>query len=80
MIEIFRGYVQTKNKKPIQKFKGIDDLPTLDKVKNLDEYAGILNNEYSVMDVDDTDEAERVYNLVCDENLNCRVVRKGRPQ
>ena len=78
MIEIFRGYVKTKDKKPTQKFKGVDNLPTLDDVKNLDEYAGILNENFTVMDVDDTDEARRCYALVCDLNLNCRVVKTTR--
>ena len=78
MIEIFRGYVKTKDKKPTQKFKGVDNLPTLDDVKNLDEYAGILNENFTVMDVDDTDEARRCYALVCDLDLNCRVVKTTR--
>lgn len=78
MIQIFRGYVRTKDKKPIQKFKGIDDLPCLEEISNFDEYAGILNNDYTVMDVDEKDEAERTYKLVCDENLNCRVTKTTR--
>ena len=78
MIEIFRGYVKTKDKKPLQKFKGIDDLPKLEEVANFDEYAGILNDEYTVMDIDDTEEAQRTYNLVCDLGLNCRVVKTTR--
>ena len=30
MVQIFRGYVQTKDKNPIQKFKGVEKLPTLE--------------------------------------------------
>lgn len=78
MIQIFRGYVQTKDKKPIQKFKGIDNLPTLEEVEQYDEYAGILNDEYTVMDVDDAIEAEKTYQLVCDLDLNCRVTNTSR--
>ncbi len=70
MIDIFRGYVRTKDKKPIQKFKGIENLPTIDEVSKYGEYAGILNNDYTVMDVDDEIEAEKTYKLVCDENIN----------
>ena len=64
MVQIFRGYVQTKDKKPIQKFKGIDNLPTLEEVEQYDEYAGILNDEYTVMDVDDAIEAEKTYHAL----------------
>ena len=78
MVEIFRGYVRTKNKRPIQKFKGIDNLPKLEEVQNFDEYAGILNNDFTVLDIDDGDEAERTYRLVCDLDLNCRVVKTTR--
>ena len=78
MVQIFRGYVQTKDKKPIQKFKGIDNLPTLEEVEKYDEYAGILNNDFTVMDVDDSIEAEKTYQLVCDLDLNCRVTNTSR--
>ena len=78
MIDIFRGYVRTKDKKPIQKFKGIENLPTIDEVSKYSEYAGILNNDYTVMDVDDGIEAEKTYKLVCDENINCRVIKTTR--
>lgn len=78
MIEIFRGYVRTRDKKPIQKFKGVEELPTLDEVKNMAEYAGILNDQFTVMDVDDSSEAQRTYRLVCDLNLNCRVTKTTR--
>ena len=60
MINIFRGYVRTKDKKPIQKFKGVETLPTLEEVKNTEEYAGILNDDFVVMDVDDGDEEKLI--------------------
>jgi len=79
MIEIFRGYVKTKDKKPIQKFKGVDNLPTYEELnEKYDEFAGILNDQFTVMDIDDTDEAQRTYRLVCDLGLNCRVTKTTR--
>lgn len=78
MINIFRGYVRTKDKKPIQKFKDVDELPTLDEISGFDEYAGILNDDYVVMDVDDGVESDKTYNLVKHLNLNCRVVQTSR--
>ena len=78
MINIFRGYVRTKDKKPIQKFKGVNDLLTLKDVENDEEYAGILNDDFVVLDVDDSVEAEKTFRLVDDLGLNCRVVNTTR--
>ena len=52
-MELFRGYVQTKNKKCTQKFKGVDELNSLEEVQNLPEYAGILGEHTILVDVDD---------------------------
>lgn len=78
MVEIFRGYVQTINKKPIQKFKGVKDLPTLEEVSKYEEYAGILNNDFTVMDVDDGIEAQKTFDLIKGERINCKVVKTTR--
>jgi len=78
MINPFRGYVKTNKKQPCQKFGNGEPLLTFDQVKDLDEYAGILNGEFTVKDVDDGDEAQRLYRLVCDLNLNCRVYKTTR--
>ena len=78
MIEIFRGYVATKDKKPLQKFKGVEKLPTLDEVSKLDEYAGILNDEFMVMDVDDPIDAIFCTKLACRESFNVRMIKTSR--
>ena len=39
MINIFQGYVRTKDKKPIQKFKDVDTLLSLEEASEFDEYA-----------------------------------------
>lgn len=78
MISTFRGYVKTKDKKPIQKFGNGEELLSLDKVESLEEYAGILNGEYTIKDVDEGNEAERLFKIVEALNLNCRVVKTTR--
>ena len=78
MINIFRGYVRTKDKTPTQKFKGEAKLLSLEEANKYEEYAGILNNDFVVMDVDDSDEAERTFELVKAMGLNCRVVKTTR--
>ena len=80
MVEIFRGYVPTKEKTPTQKFKeeGGYSLLSLEEVQDLDEYAGILNDQFVVMDVDDSVEADKTYEIVKMLGLNIRVVKTTR--
>ena len=80
MINAFRGYVRTKDKQPVQKFKyeaGVK-LLTLAEAEKLDEYAGVLNGEYTVMDIDDAAEAGKVIRLINALNLNCRMYKTTR--
>lgn len=80
MAEIFRGYVPTKDKKPTMRFgsKTGARLLTLKEARAHEEYAGILNGEYSVVDVDDPVEAEKTLGVVETLGLNVRVVNTTR--
>ena len=78
MIDIFRGYVKTKDKKPIQKFGGDEPLLTLEQAEKYDEYAGILNGEFTVIDFDEKEDSDIAYEIVKQEKLNCRVVQTTR--
>ena len=78
MINPFRGYIKIKDKKPCQKFGNGEPLLTLAEADKLSDYAGILNGDFIVKDVDDTAEAEAIYNIVQALNLNCRVYKTTR--
>jgi P4 family phage/plasmid primase-like protien len=78
MIEPFRGYVRTENKRPCQKFGNSEKLLTLDKAMKCNEYAGILNGEFTVKDMDNVVEAEKLYHIVKDKDINCRVMKTTR--
>ena len=41
----FKGYVETKDKKCIEKFKNRTDFKTYEQVKSLPEFAGILDEQ-----------------------------------
>ena len=43
-MELFKGYIVTKDKKCLEKFKNRKDFKTYNQVKNLPEFAGILND------------------------------------
>ena len=74
----FRGYVETKDKKCIEKFKNRTDFKTYEQVKALPEFAGILSEETILVDIDDYDQSEILMNLVEDMQLNCRVYATSR--
>lgn len=79
-MSLFRGYVPTKNKKSIMKFKDVrpEDLLSFDQVRNLPEYAGVLAKDTVLIDVDDSEQAEIMMNIVEDKNINCKVLRTTR--
>lgn len=70
---IFRGYVPTKDKQCLEKFKGVKRLKTLDDVRNEDEYAGILNYDVILIDVDDGPTSDILFRIVQDLGLKCKV-------
>ena len=49
----FKGYVETKDNKCIEKFKNRTDFKTYEQVKLLPEFAGILSEETILVDIDD---------------------------
>ena len=77
---MFKGYVPTKNKKCTMTFKdkGADDLLTLDQVKTYPEYAGVLDNDTVLIDVDDFEASEILLNIIEDQDVKCRVYKTTR--
>lgn len=77
-MELFKGYVETKNKKCIEKFKGKHNLKTLKQVQQLPEYAGILGDETILIDIDDFESSEILFKMVKDLKLQCRIYKTTR--
>lgn len=77
-MELFRGFVKTKNKKCTQKFANGEKLLTLEQAKQLDEYAGIINNGIILIDIDDSTQSELLMDIVEALQLNCRVYQTTR--
>ena len=78
MGDLYKGYVETKNKKCVEKFKGRTDFKSLDDVKSLPEYAGILAEDAMFIDIDDSAQAEIMMNIVESKQLNCKVICTSR--
>lgn len=72
-MQLFRGYVPTKDKQCLEKFKGRKRLNTFEDVQDLDEYAAILGDETILIDVDDGKTSDLLFEIVQDLDLKCRV-------
>lgn len=80
MQNLFKGYVPTKDKKCMMKFKNAhpDELMTYEQVRGLDEFAGILNDDVILVDIDDLEQSEILMDIVEDLQLRCRVYKTTR--
>lgn len=78
MSELFKGYVVTKDKKCIEKFKDRDDLKKFEDVKDLSEYAGILAEDVVLVDIDDGPMSEILMDIVEELQLKCKVIQTTR--
>lgn len=76
-MSFFKGYVLTKNKKPMQPFKDCE-LLSLEQVQDAPEYAGVLAPDTVLIDVDDLDQANILLDVVDDLGLRCRVLETSR--
>lgn len=75
---LFKGYVKTKDKKCLERFKDRDDLSTYEQIKDAPEFAGILAEDVILIDVDDQAQSEILMRIVEDLQLDCRVYQTTR--
>lgn len=77
---LFKGYVPVKNKKCTMTFrnKTAAELLTLEQVEHMREYAGILDDETILIDVDDKEQSDILFKIVEAKNLLCRVYETTR--
>lgn len=77
---MFKAYVPTKNKECLMKFKGKtkEELLSLEEAEKLDEYAGILDENTVLVDLDDGKEAEILLHIIEDLEVICRVYKTTR--
>lgn len=76
----FRGFVRTKNKMSKMRFKNVPDeeLMSLKKAEYFDEFAGILAQDTVLIDVDNSDMADRLYKIVQEDEIPCAVMETTR--
>ena len=79
-MNLFKGFVPTENKKCLKPFKNktASELNTYDEVKNLHEYAGILNDNIILIDIDNETESKILYKICEDLEIVCRIYKTTR--
>lgn len=77
---IYKGYIPTNNKAPLTKYKGGKNLLTLDDVKDLPEYAGVLADDVILIDIDDKEQSDILMQIIEDKQIDCivRLTSRGR--
>lgn len=70
----FRGFVETKNKKCIEKFKGRTDFKSYEEVQSLPEFAGILAPDAVLIDVDDQEQSQLLLTICENEDIRCKIL------
>lgn len=77
---LYRGYIKTKGKEAVEKFKGRSNFKTLEEVQKYSGYAGVLAKDTILIDIDDREQSDILMQIVEDMQLDCKVIRtsKGR--
>lgn len=76
--QLYKGYIETKGKKSAEKLKGRTKWKTLDEVKDLDGFGGILADDTILIDIDDSEQSEMLMKIVEEYQLNCKVYQTTR--
>ncbi len=75
---LFRGFIMTENKGAKERFKNREDLKTFKQVESLPEFAGVLAQNTVLVDVDDAQEAEKLFAMIKAEKIGCVVINTTR--
>lgn len=71
----YRGYIMTKDKKSIEKFKGVATLKTLEQVQSLPEFAGVMAEDSILVDIDDMEQSNLLLDICDKESIRCKVLQ-----
>lgn len=68
---MFKGYVLTRNKRPIEGIKNRTDYNTLEEVQAFKEYGGVLGEDWIMVDVDEMENAKKLETILSDLEIRC---------
>lgn len=78
MQQLYKGYIETKGKAAVEKFKGKTKFKTYEEVKDLNGFGGVLADDTILIDIDDCEQSEIMMNIVEDMQLDCKVYQTTR--
>ena len=55
---LYKGYIETKGKAAVEKFKNKTRFKTYEQVKDLPGFGGVLENDTILIDIDDYEQSE----------------------
>lgn len=70
---LYKGFIATDGKTPLEKYKGKTDFKSYADVKDLPSFAGVLRDDCILIDIDDATQAEKMMQIVEDLQIRCRV-------
>jgi putative DNA primase/helicase len=70
---LYKGFIATDGKQPIEKYKGLNKFKSYKEVQNLHSFAGVLHDNCIMVDIDDAENAEKMMQIVEDLQIKCRV-------
>lgn len=77
-MDLYKGYIRTKNKRAAEPFKGLTGFKPYENVKDLDEFAGVLADDTVLIDIDDREQSELLMAAVEALDLKCKVYETTR--
>lgn len=77
-MSLYKGYVETKGKRSLEKLKGRTKWKKYDEVKDCPGYGGVLADDTVLIDIDDHEQSEIMMKIVEDYQLDCRVYQTTR--
>ncbi|RKD25226.1 putative DNA primase/helicase [Caminicella sporogenes DSM 14501] len=78
-MEILKGYIKTKGKKPIESYRNKTSFYSYDHIRKMNsDFAGILQDGMVQIDIDDEDEAKLVKNIITELNIKSAILKTDR--
>ena len=78
MGNLYEGYVLSRGKVILEKYKGVKSFKSYDEVKDAESFAGILEDDVILIDIDEKEQSDVLFNIVKAEKIACRVYETSR--
>lgn len=75
---MFKGFIPMKGKRPTEKVRGRKEFYELEEVEHLNEYGGVLSDDYIMIDVDDLEQSNTLLKIINDLNIKCNILKTSR--